>query len=590
MNKKFIPKLVAGIIVGAIIGSSGYSFARTHYYYYDNGSGGSFKTPTWYPDALAAYLGIVGGPIPVKDVFRLSSKMDEFKKTVEIVQTAQQIAKNTQELFKLVTGKDIGLDGKVFSDATNVLNRASGISKDSLFHASKKVEGTDLILNTRLTYAGLKDPATITKYKNDLFNENARINQEAQKELTRLTGELEILQTAIMNVIEEKGAYEMTDSERKAAINALKDKKKALESEINNTAFMQNAKVNDSFIKGSANIVSLTKMLQDTTSAKHRDTSDFEKNNKDYIKQMNEYGDARGRELEIQNQYNYEKSGIKIGEYVDDGYQSLDKLQAEYAELIKNGPYYYQYYDDDGYSYYYYRERRLRELIEQKNNVLNNLQNQINSAKSLADNKQSEVNAINQDSLRKDQSTQSSYLNQTSSFETNNAWLGVLRDNYDPSKMSEDEQQKLLSRVQGTGIVGSDIADKEIQAREKQVSTLSESAEQKEYKDKLQQSREIDNQIKALENNEDISTKKELQKGILIDALSAKIEALEKEVDMVKEKREMYQKAMQERIKDMEDIKARSNAASMTTRDPWNQDTQDAKEHPTRKGFGWKAF
>ena len=64
-----------------------------HHYHYDNGSGGTFRTRTWYPDQFAAYLGITGaGSIPVFDALA-------FVKNSAIVTELIHFTEQIQSLF-----------------------------------------------------------------------------------------------------------------------------------------------------------------------------------------------------------------------------------------------------------------------------------------------------------------------------------------------------------------------------------------------------------------------------------------------------------------------------------------------------------
>ena len=64
---------------------------------------------------------------------------------------------------------------------------------------------------------------------------------------------------------------------------------------------------------------------------------------------------------------------------------------------------------------------------------------------------------------------------------------------------------------------------------------------------------------------------------------------LQEDTKTVKAKMKMYQDASDKRMLELDRMKAARNTL-ITSRDPWHQDGKDAKEHPTRKGFGWKAF
>ena len=641
-TNKLLPKVVAGLLAGIIIGEGGFTYARSHWYSYDNGNGGLFWTKTHYADHFDAYLGIVGGPIPVKDSQRLAKSIEEFNKAKEIVSTVGDIAKNTQQLIGLFTGKDVNLGSGVFSNATNVMNRVMSTSPNSLFHINKTVKNfdpanpdltnrPDLILNTRLTYAGLKDPDRVTKYVNDLYAENEQINNEAQIETQRLSAELERVRTAINNVVSETNGDAMSDADRNTAIAALKDQKKRLENEVNSTDFKQTERVNSNFVSNGGAVGAITALTQhflgkdNYENFKNKLTSKnvpidatleaYKKENPNYMRLMESYGDARGSELDYQNTYDYEYEGRKPGGYVDKKYDSYVKLKDEYEELLKMGPPCYvdvredeygytirtfhrgYYYDDDYYSYYnsyYYWKRWYEEAIEKKENLLTALQAKITEWHDIGDERQPKVQASGSDTIHKEELNQNSYLQKTQALENASLWLTSIRleGKYDPSKMSDAEQQKLLDSVKGTGIVSeADINNTEIAARQKQADSLtrSQSAEHTQYRDKLEKQRDVETQIKALESG-DVSTTKELQKEILLEALTAKRTEIEESIEIVRQKREMYQEATQKRLQELEEMKSRSNMASMTSRDPWNQDDVDKKKHPTRKGFGLKHF
>ena len=90
MNRARVRKLGTLVLTGLLCVSFALPvFARHHHYYYDNGNGGMFRTTHKYADHFAAYLGIVGGAIPVFDatIFSANIKiLDEFKKITQSIQ------------------------------------------------------------------------------------------------------------------------------------------------------------------------------------------------------------------------------------------------------------------------------------------------------------------------------------------------------------------------------------------------------------------------------------------------------------------------------------------------------------------------
>lgn len=109
MNRVRVKKIGILLMTGVLCFSFALPvLARHHHYYYDNGNGGMFRTRHKYADHFAAYLGIVGGPIPVFDatIFSANIKiLDEFKKITQSIQDLFGLRKE-----KLATTLDVEVE------------------------------------------------------------------------------------------------------------------------------------------------------------------------------------------------------------------------------------------------------------------------------------------------------------------------------------------------------------------------------------------------------------------------------------------------------------------------------------------------
>ena len=326
-SKTMMPKIVACLLAGAIIGGSGFSYARTHYYYYNNGNGGMFKTTTWYPDDLAAYLGIVGGPIPVHDKERFEKATEELKKAKELVSAMKSISQNTNQLWKLMTGKSQGLNSGVLDAVSNELDRASTISENSLFHISKTVDGSDLILNTRLTYAAIADPEKVQKYEDDLIKENIQIVMQGQQELQRLNSELQKIKQAIDDVSKETHKKTISDAELKKEIDALSEKEKTETKELNLLSKQRDEEI-------TAMATTTTKVLE-----KYGDADEGIDINKNKLSEFNQNLEWYESQLRYYDEYDYDEGGSWHYDYykrlVDETKNNIAATEKEIASLEK---------------------------------------------------------------------------------------------------------------------------------------------------------------------------------------------------------------------------------------------------------------
>lgn len=624
-DEKYLSRrIIAGLLIGGVIGASGYTFARTTYHY-DNGNGGQFATHTHFANCFAAYLGLVGGPIPVFDATLKAAKSDELAKSMEIVKTVGQIATNTQELLALFGKKNGSLSNNVFANATNVLGRATLLTATSKFNPNAKIEGSDLKVNTRLTFKGAKDADTVLKYKKELFEENAKINTEAEETLKKLNEEAEVTRTALNDVIQEKGTENMTAAALAAVVSALKLNEQSANNSVNNTSFMQSKADHDAFVKSGASnssIASYDNKLKNKISESNINSgnNDFANKNQNYMSANQAYVDARTTELNERIRLLAEETGKYPGGY-EYNLDNMNRLQQEYQALIAQEEYYRQHRwggGEDSYDlweWYLEQKRMMEERIAEKQQVIDYLNGNISSYDSLADKKETQVVASGGDELKSLEKTQTSNLGKTTEMETANAYLNT----YDPSKMKSDSYMQSLAgqadNNSGKSLTG---IEKDIASQEAQVSLLSNSSdavakssnkEQTQYKNALSTARNIGTQIMVAQianyfkskgmlgkneyggDNELDATKKEQQKQVLVGALENKLEIIDEDIQTVSEKRKMYNDALMERLNEIDEKVSRASMGSgYGSHDPWHQDEKTKKENPTRKGFGWKSF
>ena len=613
-DKKYLSRrIIAGLLIGGVIGASGYTFARTTYHY-DNGNGGQFATHTHFANCFAAYLGLVGGPIPVFDATLKAAKSDELAKSMEIVKTVGKIATNTQELLALFDKKNGSLSGNVFTNATNVLGRATLLTATSKFNPNAKIEGSDLKVNTRLTFKGAKDADTVLKYKKELFEENAKINKEAEETLKKLNEEAEVTRTALNDVIQEKGTENMTAAALAAVVSALKLNEQSANNSVNNTSFMQSKADHDAFVKlGASSIDSYDNKLKQKISESNINASnnDFANKNQNYMSANQAYIDARTTELNERIRLLAEETGKYPGGY-EYNLDNMNRLQQEYQALIAQEEYYRQHRwggGEDSYDlweWYLEQKRMMEERIAEKQQVIDYLNGNISSYDGLADRKETQVVASGGDELKSLEKTQTSNLGKTTEMETANAYLNT----YDPSKMKNDSyMQSLAGQADNNSGKSLTNIEKDIASQKSQVSLLSKNSEQEQYEKALKTARNIGTQIMVAQiadyfkkkgmlgkneyggDNELDATKKEQQKQVLVGALENKLGIIGEDIQTVSEKRKMYNDALMERLNEIDEKVSRASIGSgYGSHDPWHQDEKTKKENPTRKGFGWKSF
>ena len=205
--------------------------------------------------------------------------------------------------------------------------------------------------------------------------------------------------------------------------------------------------------------------------------------------------------------------------------------------------------------------------------------------------------------LQSSLNTQESALAKTNSFERSN------KDMLDATRTSKGASNSILQSLANslTGYTSSQIdkalSDYEmnISSRSSAVNTLTSSnnnnkslgsttSDHEQYKKALSEVRDKETDKKVAEGGDKQSKKLEMQKSILINALTARITILQRQVEQVKEKRDMYQEQTMKRLREIDENKALNNTMSLTSRDPWHQSDKDKEKHPTRKGFGLKKF
>ena len=131
------------------------AFARHHHhYYYDNGFGGTFRTRTWYPDCFAAYLGIVGGAIPVFDATKLAEN-------IKILAEFEKITSSIQDLFglrkqRLASTLDMEVENlakvKLPETAPDKESRQPGILYSGETVLAPEIKPEDTVLNMRIDH------------------------------------------------------------------------------------------------------------------------------------------------------------------------------------------------------------------------------------------------------------------------------------------------------------------------------------------------------------------------------------------------------------------------------------------------------
>ena len=128
--------------------------ARHHHYYYDNGNGGMFRTRHKYADHFAAYLGIVGGEIPVFDatIFSANIKiLDEFQKITQSIQNLFGLRKE-----RLATTLDIEVERlaqvKLPETAEDKESQKPGVLFSGETIIDPKVDPEDTVISMRVDH------------------------------------------------------------------------------------------------------------------------------------------------------------------------------------------------------------------------------------------------------------------------------------------------------------------------------------------------------------------------------------------------------------------------------------------------------